>query len=466
MKNCSSFAAFALTIVALGACVEPLLLPEGGLIACADNAACPPGAACAVAQQLCVPDSGTCVVDGNVVDDGGRCALAGAADAICVAGVCREPTCGDGVVSGSEACDRGSDNSDEADACRADCVVPFCGDGIIDTGESCDVDGDLSCDACVLLCEPGLGNCNGDGRDGCECSLVGFPGEHWLHVAVHDGQAVGLRATGVRDEVEVLDVNVTDATTTVRLANALGDFFPEDLLSVDGHLVVVARSLVGFDIAFLSVADGFRVIHAEDDFDAPAPGVCTQGSRIYVRTDEAIVGFDAADGDNEAVVARPAREDPDRALETTIACVGDDVVWIERGTVVRAPMNGTRRDEAPTLVVAADGRFVIGVFADDADLLVIDSETVERVTSTATTLLARLPDNFTLDPFVPKVVVAGQRLLMSAENRFGGSAIFAVPRTGGTPTMITASSDEFAAAGGALIAVARDGNLTALRLTP
>jgi hypothetical protein len=54
--------------------------------------------------------------------------------------------CGDGVVSGLETCDVGSDNGVEYSqhksyGCTSACTVPhFCGDGIVDTdrGEECD----------------------------------------------------------------------------------------------------------------------------------------------------------------------------------------------------------------------------------------------------------------------------------------------------------------------------------------
>ena len=52
---------------------------------------------------------------------------------------CIADTCGDGTVTGEEACDDGTDNSDtQPDACRTDCTQPRCGDGVIDSGELCD----------------------------------------------------------------------------------------------------------------------------------------------------------------------------------------------------------------------------------------------------------------------------------------------------------------------------------------
>ena len=44
--------------------------------------------------------------------------------------------CGDGLVSGSEACDDG--NSDNADGCTNLCTAPACGDGIVQRTEECD----------------------------------------------------------------------------------------------------------------------------------------------------------------------------------------------------------------------------------------------------------------------------------------------------------------------------------------
>jgi fibro-slime domain-containing protein len=55
--------------------------------------------------------------------------------------VCKD-RCGDGIVNGSEACDNGAANADDAyGGCTTQCTVgPYCGDGNVDTayGEECD----------------------------------------------------------------------------------------------------------------------------------------------------------------------------------------------------------------------------------------------------------------------------------------------------------------------------------------
>ncbi len=75
---------------------------------------------------------------------------------------CKLAACGDGyLLSGVEACDQGTSNSDvAADTCRSDCTLPRCGDGVVDTGESCDDGNNIDTDACGNDC--GLPTC-GDG---------------------------------------------------------------------------------------------------------------------------------------------------------------------------------------------------------------------------------------------------------------------------------------------------------------
>lgn len=128
-----------------------------------------------------------------------------AAGTVCVVGFCVEPAadfvpeaprCGDGILGGSEACDDGNDNDDDAcfgcrlavcgdgvartdlepgdegyeacddanqeqrDLCLSDCVQASCGDGFVGPGEGCD-DGNLSDnDDCNSNCQ--ISRC-GDG---------------------------------------------------------------------------------------------------------------------------------------------------------------------------------------------------------------------------------------------------------------------------------------------------------------
>ena len=60
--------------------------------------------------------------------------------------------CGDGEVTGNEACDDG--NFDETDACRNDCTATRCGDGIVDANEACDDGNAIDTDDCLSNCVP------------------------------------------------------------------------------------------------------------------------------------------------------------------------------------------------------------------------------------------------------------------------------------------------------------------------
>ncbi|HEY0989265.1 MAG TPA: hypothetical protein VGD80_19485, partial [Kofleriaceae bacterium] len=64
--------------------------------------------------------------------------------------------CGDGMITGHEACDNGVDNADRPDACRTWCQPPMCGDNIIDKHEECDggPDGNATCTKECTLIEP------------------------------------------------------------------------------------------------------------------------------------------------------------------------------------------------------------------------------------------------------------------------------------------------------------------------
>ena len=66
--------------------------------------------------------------------------------------LCYSHICGNAVVTGSEECDDGADNSDtQKDACRTDCTLPSCGDDVVDAGEQCD-DGTRNSDAIPGAC--------------------------------------------------------------------------------------------------------------------------------------------------------------------------------------------------------------------------------------------------------------------------------------------------------------------------
>jgi cysteine-rich repeat protein len=98
------------------------------------------------------------------------------------------PRCGDGIVSASEECDNGSQNSDSAyGGCTTLCRLgAFCGDGTKNGPEECDLgkhngDTSLGKDGCTLGCTkpPYCGDGNVDASLGEECDLGasnGLPG--------------------------------------------------------------------------------------------------------------------------------------------------------------------------------------------------------------------------------------------------------------------------------------------------
>ena len=73
-------------------------------------------------------------------------------DELCIVGYV--PTvCGDGHVTGLEACDNGPANSDsEPDACRTNCQPARCGDGVVDSHEECDDGNQIPGDGCEPDC--------------------------------------------------------------------------------------------------------------------------------------------------------------------------------------------------------------------------------------------------------------------------------------------------------------------------
>lgn len=137
-------------------------------IFCAQNADCPAPYLCLNATSLCVAETNPCVlVDApqrtvERVPDGTPCE----SGRICMEGVCIEPRCGDGVVTGSETCDGEPE-------CRDNCTR--CGDGVIDEGERCDegaANSDETPNACRSTCEPSrCGDGVRDVGEGCDLGI-------------------------------------------------------------------------------------------------------------------------------------------------------------------------------------------------------------------------------------------------------------------------------------------------------
>ena len=91
----------------------------------------------------------------------------------CVHGVCDEAVClaaqcGDGVLNGTEGCDDGNTNGN--DACTSDCVTAQCGDGFVFAGrEDCDDGGEtLECDVDCTITECGDAIVNRAAGEACD----------------------------------------------------------------------------------------------------------------------------------------------------------------------------------------------------------------------------------------------------------------------------------------------------------
>jgi hypothetical protein len=150
----------SLLVLTTVACFDPALpqtlLPP--FIGCSRNAECP------TELPICAERLGTCVVantvclepDGKNAVDGNECGSA----RVCIAGVCTDARCGDGIESFDEECDDANDV--DIDACIS-CKDAACGDGIVQEGvEDCDSTAGCRANCELLDCIEGAGQCNGD----------------------------------------------------------------------------------------------------------------------------------------------------------------------------------------------------------------------------------------------------------------------------------------------------------------
>ena len=120
-------------------------------VECGDGRVCPPGNTCDDDNHRCLSPEQVAACDGHA--EGDTCTLA-TVSGICHAGVCEPLVCGDGVRTGTEACDGtdlGSADCTTAGfydpaglACTEFCTFDtsqctgFCGDGVVDGPELCD----------------------------------------------------------------------------------------------------------------------------------------------------------------------------------------------------------------------------------------------------------------------------------------------------------------------------------------
>jgi hypothetical protein len=182
------------------------------------NVTCPMGTSCGPSGQTCVY---TDMLEACLSQaDGAACTVAGLPQNKCMSGVCQASRCGDGRVTGAEACDGTALGSKTCRslgfyessglACTSDCrfdttrCVGRCGDGIKNGPEQCD-SGDLGGATCFtagyyaarsLACKSdctfdtaacgggrcgdgiinGLEQCDGTALKVADCATAGFAG--------------------------------------------------------------------------------------------------------------------------------------------------------------------------------------------------------------------------------------------------------------------------------------------------
>lgn len=152
----------ATTTLALAACSTQPANDDPNGFACGAAGECSPEFACDKARSVCVASSachvgpdGFCQACGDGVTTGTEACDDGRESKRCNVD-CTLSACGDGIINATagEQCDDESFNSaTAADACRAvTCALPRCGDGVVDTGEACDDANTLAGDGCSATC--------------------------------------------------------------------------------------------------------------------------------------------------------------------------------------------------------------------------------------------------------------------------------------------------------------------------
>ncbi len=135
-------------LVALGILATGCLRAE--LVECGDDL-CPRGTLCDLVHATCVDPQQIGACDGSVTGD--PCTYAGLVGT-CIDGICFEPRCGDGLITGTEVCDDG--NRVSGDGCAGNCEsAEVCGDGAREAGrdEECDDGNSRSGDSCSSTCQ-------------------------------------------------------------------------------------------------------------------------------------------------------------------------------------------------------------------------------------------------------------------------------------------------------------------------
>jgi cysteine-rich repeat protein len=164
--------------------------------------------------------------------------------------------CGDGVTSGSEACDDG--NATDGDGCDHDCTVSACGNGIMAGAEQCDdgntQDGD-GCSSTCMLSEDVCDDCVDN--DGNGLVDAADPGCAEAGMALAKSSVIPTKgALKLRGDVPLADGQGGDAVTVV-LADGTGTIFCTSLgATTPKGKKLVATGAVGSGTLTLQVRGG------------------------------------------------------------------------------------------------------------------------------------------------------------------------------------------------------------------
>ncbi len=268
--------------------------------------------------------------------------------------------------SGSdEGSESGSDWSCDDPFCEDIPQPAECGNGKVEGSEDCDGDVDhATCDDCVVVCDEGWWDCNGDVVDGCEIHLDGDPlncGD-CDHDCLGGECEVGTCQPVVLVEGESAPLNVAVDETHVYWTNFQASGSVVRATSSGGNRTVLTDAVSPFDLAL----DDESVFFTSDDEIARVPKVGGASTPLISGTGEPrgvavddsdvfYVDLGNADGDVESIPKMGGGEDVLAANESSPRFL----------TVMNGFVYWTDDADATVSRVAADGMGAVEVLATD-----------------------------------------------------------------------------------------------------